>query len=129
MKKSGFVLLGSLAVLATSVTLPGCSSCDRRPEVSQSCIGADNKVVDDHYCHDRAYSAGSYPYRWYYGGGFHPIGMMVIGGSFMRPAGNVRFTTPSTAGTKRGIFGRSSKSAGSGDASGKSGSGGKSGGS
>jgi hypothetical protein len=86
--------------------------------MARRCVDGKVAVVDDRYCDDQdrrgpVSTGGYYPYRWYYGGsgGYVPVGQQVSGGSFDRPAGVSTFSSPTSGGTIRGVFGGSASGA------------------
>lgn len=92
-KKSSKIGLGLISLVASVAISTGFVSCKSEPEWDQYCVDKDNKVVDSRLCEQNqqnTHNGGVSPfYMWYFmshGGGYHPVGSSVTGGTYTAPA-------------------------------------------
>ncbi len=107
-------LMGAVAVVGVvGVVALGYQMSKRDPEVTASCVDANNVVVPDEYCGRGTPGMGGIfifagsPYRYYYGGASGGVGTPATGGTLTQPS---RTTAKTKSGSTitRGGFGSSS---------------------
>lgn len=107
-------LMGAVAVVGVvGVVALGYQVYKRDPDITASCVDANNVVVPDEYCGSGTPGVGGIfifagaPYRYYYGGSNGGVGTRATGGTLTQPS---RTTAKTKSGSTitRGGFGSSS---------------------